>query len=611
MIQNIWRIVVCLSLLFVISATTQDKSMEAEVEEVLVSVQSYSGQMTDRLVELGKPAVPAMCQKLDTVKFPVTIVNALARIKDPRATLPLLEFLSTREPFSPEENTVNIIIVDALKEIGDVLAEEMLGDIMTSESTNMRFRLCAAGALARFGSPSVKEQARTFIMSAYAERSKYIRSLLDHDFLYQDIYVALCEVGTNEALDTVLNVLRADAMPYQKMAILKYLPKREDEKIVATLLEVSANEADEVHIRLKALDILMTFESKVSIADLRTRLDKLNQCNIVHEVPEYKRKFNALIKQLSRREQEKEKPFFPSMTALSQDELKPLLEKWDKAIESDELQEKGKVIMMVDNYVPKNMRFRGSRVLRYSNPELRERVIALYLKECAKYEALPPDVYSVTNPWNAGEFGAEYMIFLMTMAESTFDSRIYETELKGLGVVGDLRLLYLATVDAEKTLKYLFESKRGHRIGKRGHQDFFYHGETAWGMSVDEAYSLLSLMTIQSPKVLTNYRDRVLAFVANHAKHFASPRRVPYRPEPVYLKWQDYDTRNGALDVLGLLGTAQDVKMVEHIISDAPQIDPKGLNGGPRDRREQILQKGIRVIKQIRQRTANSKIDFS
>jgi HEAT repeat protein len=603
MIQNIWRIVLCFSPLLVLSPTAQDKSTEVQVEEVLVSVQSYSGQMTDRLVELGKPAVPAMCQKLDTVKFPMTIVNALARIKDPRATLPLLEFLSTREPFSPEEDTVNIFIVDALKEIGDVRAEKKLADIMTSEPTNMRFRLCAAGALARFGSPSVKEQARIFIMSAYAERSKYIRSSLDHDFLYQDIYVALCEVGTDKALDIVLNVLGADSMPYQKRAILKYLPKREDEKIVATLLEVSANEDDEVPIRLKALDILMTFESKVSTAALRNRLDDLEQNDPIHEIPEFKRQFNALIKQLSRREQEHEKPFFPSMTALSQDELKPLLEEWDKAVESDKLQEKGKAIMKLANYVPENMRFRGSRVLRYSNPEIKDRIVALYLKECAKANQLPPDVASETNPWHGGD--GEYMIFLMTMAESTFDPRIYETKLVLLGVSGDLRILYLATVNPERTLNLLLESKRGQRIGKRGHQDFFYHGDIAWGMSVDDAYSLLSLMSIQSPKVLRDNRDRVLAFVATHLKHYASPRKVKYKSTPVYLKWQDYDVRNGALDVLGLLGTSEDIKTVEDIIRDAPQIDPKRLNGGPRDRREQIQQKGIRVIEQIRQRTAN------
>jgi len=298
--------------------------------------------------------------------------------------------------------------------------------------------------------------------------------------------------------------------------------------------------------------------------------------------------------------------FFPSMTMLAQEELKPLLEKWDKAVETDKLQEKSKVLMLVARCVPENMRFRGSYVLRYSNPEIKDRIIDLYLRECAKAnQPSPVDGKSETNPWHGGE--GEYMIFLMTMAESTFDPRIYETKLVLLGVSGDLRILYLATVNPERTLNLLLESKRGHRISKTGHPDYFYYGDIAWGMSVDDAYSLLSLMSIQSPKVLRDDRDRVLAFVATHLKHYASPRSVCYRPEPVYLKWLDYDVRNGALDVLGLLGTSEDIKTVEDIIRDAPQIEPKRLNGGPRDRREQIQQKGIRVIEQIRQRTANTR----
>jgi hypothetical protein len=297
-------------------------------------------------------------------------------------------------------------------------------------------------------------------------------------------------------------------------------------------------------------------------------------------------------------------PFFPPMSTLPQKELKPLLEEWDKAVESDRLREKGKAIMKVANYVPENMRFRGSYVLRYSNPEIKDRIIALYLRECAKAnQPSPVDGRSETNPWHSGD--GEYMIFLMTMAESTFDPRIYETKLVLLGVSGDLRILYLATVNPERTLNMLLESKRGHCISKTGHPDYFYYGDIAWGMSVDDAYLLLSLMSIQSPKVLRNDRDRVLAFVATHLKHYASPRSVCYKPEPVYLKWQDYDVRNGALDVLGLLGTSEDIKTVEDIIHDAPQLDQKRLNGGPRDRREQIQQKGIHVIEQIQQRTAN------
>jgi hypothetical protein len=173
---------------------------------------------------------------------------------------------------------------------------------------------------------------------------------------------------------------------------------------------------------------------------------------------------------------------------------------------------------------------------------------------------------------------------------------------------GDLRFLYLATVRPEETLEYLFESKCGYRAGtQKGHQDYFYHGETAWGMSVDNAYTLLSLMSTQSPDALINNRDRVLTFLRTHLKPYAASRQVPYKPEPIYFEWQDYDVRNGAIDVLRLLGESEDTATLEEIIHGAPELDPKQLKGGPQGRYEQIQQKGLRVIEEIRQKTANAR----
>ena len=77
--------------------------------------------------------------------------------------------------------------------------------------------------------------------------------------------------------------------------------------------------------------------------------------------------------------------FFPPMTTLTQGELKPLLEKWDKAIESDRMEEKRRMLSLVSHDVSeKNMRFRGSLVLRYDNSEIIDRIVGLYLKECAR-----------------------------------------------------------------------------------------------------------------------------------------------------------------------------------------------------------------------------------
>jgi hypothetical protein len=294
----------------------------------------------------------------------------------------------------------------------------------------------------------------------------------------------------------------------------------------------------------------------------------------------------------------------PPMKTIPQEELKTLLEKMDKAIDNDKFLERDKSISFVNQYVSEeNMRFRGSYTLAYNNPEVKDIIVKLYLKECAKINETDPNKgISETNPWFGGEGGAEYMIGLMTIAESTFDPRLYENEMRSLPVSGDLRLLYIATVNPSDTLKYLFESKCGERTGKQGHPDYFYHGEVAWGMSVDDAYTLLSLMCVQSPKTLISERDKVMSFAKEHLKHFASARKVDERPESVYLKGQDYDVRNGALDVLKLLGTEKDISLVEEIIANAPVLDSKELKGGPYNRHEQIKQKGESVIKLLQQR---------
>ncbi|MBW8016508.1 MAG: M48 family metalloprotease [Planctomycetes bacterium] len=287
--------------------------------------------------------------------------------------------------------------------------------------------------------------------------------------------------------------------------------------------------------------------------------------------------------------------FFPDMATLPQNELNPLLEKLDKAIESDKLEDKARAILMVANDVPENMRFHGSYVLRYDNPEIKDRLISLYLRECAKANLPTSDVSHETNPWLVEE--PVYILDLMAMVQSTFDPRIYEIEKKGQsGLSGDMRLLYLATVNPEETLNYLHESKRGYRAGKqKGHQDYFYHGEDTWMMSVDRAYTLLSFMSIQSPNVLIKNRDRVLTFVRTHLKHFVAPRKYSYKLKPVYLKWHDYRVRNTALDVLQLLGTSlEDMKMIAGISKDAPVVDLE-IGNRYQKYKEQIHQKAQRV----------------
>lgn len=300
-------------------------------------------------------------------------------------------------------------------------------------------------------------------------------------------------------------------------------------------------------------------------------------------------------------------PWRPPTSLLSPEELAPLLQEWNQAIESNEFYDKAGVVAKVTGIIPEGRPFEGDYYLHYSNPEIIDRVIALYLKDSARQAAGQPIVPDAT-----GEGSAEYMMGLTSIAESTLDPRIYETVLLfESGFSGDFRNLYLATVNPKRTLGVLFESKRGPHgritqganAGKPGNPDYFYHNEIG-GISVDRAYTLLSLMCIQSPVALRAERARALSFVEKHVKHFAAPRKMSYRPEPVYFQWHDYRVRSAALDTVGFLGTSTEVKLVEEIIRDARDVDLGRLRSARKlNPYEQIREKGLRIIEQIRQRS--------
>ena len=307
-------------------------------------------------------------------------------------------------------------------------------------------------------------------------------------------------------------------------------------------------------------------------------------------------------------------PCAPLMKTLSPEELAPLLQEWDRAMASGKFRDKSLVTAKVTGIVPKGMRYGKRMFVRYNNPEIIDRVIALYLKEQTDYESygnkpLPPDA--------SPEGVAEYMMFLGEIAESTFDPRIHEAVLRFEGAAGSFQNLYLASVNPEKTLDVLFESKRGPHgriqsgpnAGKKGHPDYFYHPE-CYGISVVYAYDILSLMIGQSPEALRGKRARALAFVAKHAKYYSTPQEAPHRPEPVYLSVHDYMVRSVALDVIGVLGTAAEVKQVEAIIHDAREVDLEYLRSIRQLERygyEQIKEKGERIIKQIRRQSPSER----
>ena len=296
-------------------------------------------------------------------------------------------------------------------------------------------------------------------------------------------------------------------------------------------------------------------------------------------------------------------PWQPPTSVLPPKELEPLLQEWDAAMAGDKFYDKGSVCSAVGGFIPKGQRFADAYFLRYSNPEIIDRVINHYL-EAAANEAAGQWVASDAS----SEGSAEYMMFLASMAESTFDPRIYEAVLTFLGgFAGDFRNFYLATVNPERTLDLLFESKLGPYPGRRGSQNHFYHHEIDMVMPLVDAYRILLLMFEQSPEALRTKRLQVLSFVGKYAKHYAVPQ-MRYKPEPEYLEWSDYWLRSRALDVVGFLGASSEVKLVEEIIRDAREVDLEYLRSTKKlDRYEQIREKGQRIIKQIRGRSPSER----
>ena len=304
-------------------------------------------------------------------------------------------------------------------------------------------------------------------------------------------------------------------------------------------------------------------------------------------------------------------PWQPPTSVLPPKELEPLLQEWDAAMAGDKFYHKGSVCSAVGGFIPKGQRFADAYFLRYSNPEIIDRVINHYLEVAANRAAgqwVASAEYRVASD-ASGEGNAEYIMFLAAMAESTFDPRIYEAVLTFLGgVAGDFWTVYLATVNPERTLDLLFESKLGPYPGKRGSQNFFYHHEIDLSIPLDDAYRILLLMVEQSPEALRTKRLEVLSFVGKYAKHYAVPQ-MRYKPEPEYLEWSDYWTRSRALDVMGVLGASTEVKLVEGIIEDAREVDLEYLRNTNKklDRYEQIREKGQRIIKQIRGRSPSER----
>ena len=304
----------------------------------------------------------------------------------------------------------------------------------------------------------------------------------------------------------------------------------------------------------------------------------------------------------------------PPTRHLSHEELEPILEVWDKAVASGILEDYETALLCVFEVMPYSENvgtasIGGARFVPFSNPEIVDRIVEFYLAVMDSKESGKP-LYKEPRD----EFSSDYVKLEMGVAKvvaecaaSTFDLRVYDKVLPyRTGLSGRFRTLYLASVNPRRTLNYLFETQI----------DANYSG-TGWGEFMEHAFAILSYMTMQSPKALEAERERVFAFIAEHVKFFAAGDKDFKRDNPAehlnrqytyqhMLKSNDYFARNDALDVLEFLGTITEVPLVEAIILDADEWNaerPPTRSSRHLENPEQIRDKGLRIIEELRRRT--------
>ena len=280
--------------------------------------------------------------------------------------------------------------------------------------------------------------------------------------------------------------------------------------------------------------------------------------------------------------------WMPPAKYLPPEQLDKLLQKWDQLAHSDDLWDRSGALLLVLDEIPRGERFSRSYFCAFDNPEIIDRVVALFLEEVARVQSGEFDRPEIANTDHGG---AEDLMALAEVAESTFDPRLYDDMLHiNLEFSQGLRNFYLATVNPERTLDYLFNRKLN---------------QTGFEGQVRRSFVILSYMTVESPQALRADRERAITFIAKHARYFAK----------MVLHGHDYYVRSDALDVLELVGSVTDVPLVKEIIHDAKEVDLRKIRGGFRrtlDKYldhgyERIRDKGQRIIEELRRRSPSQR----
>ena len=151
---------------------------DQEIESIIHTEQNYDGEHIDRLVSLGRDAVPAMGKVLnEDPAFPLVIVYALERMGDRRGAKDILKFIQKRQPYSDADiSFVTAETIYSLHGLGGVDTAESLVDILNDQSAHMRVRLAAATVIAEKGSGQAESDAADYIRQLVESKDEFIRN---------------------------------------------------------------------------------------------------------------------------------------------------------------------------------------------------------------------------------------------------------------------------------------------------------------------------------------------------------------------------------------------------------------------------------------------------
>ncbi len=256
---------------FFVSARAQEPT--AEVRRILNDDSIRYEQKKEQFVELGKPAVPALVHRLgtgdNTTRF--LAVEALGRIKDKRATLPLLSSLGSDNAHA---------ILPALLTIADPRAEPTFMRIMTSQAESMTNRLWAAQGLIRFGSVTARRKAGSFVLDKEALREAHegLESKNKTQFpsvLWGDV---LLELGSDAALRTAARLLGGGPIPPHAIRLIDGFSAldKPSEAVIDGLFAAAGN-SGEMHVRCAAIEALIGYGDLVSKEQLLQSIEGSKQ----------------------------------------------------------------------------------------------------------------------------------------------------------------------------------------------------------------------------------------------------------------------------------------------------------------------------------------------